>query len=359
VLKGGSVNYTTEDYEASTKLTVTPRVSMGDDINLSITQTINEIIGYNADNRPLKNEREITTKITLDDLQTVVMGGFIQNSSSEFREKIPVLSEIPLIGHLFNRKEIVNEKNELVVFITPRIINTTLESDEVRDLLKNRLTFKQELEILLENMKRTTPKKADNIEIFVNENDKNWYYTSNDKTGVPILKDSPSKLSSGILFTKEITSQLTPHQAPFGYGPIRMQEYIYNTELKPNNSYAFIHTFTVENPEHYQFVDLRVASDKAAVVYINGEIVDRDPYINTVSGHDFEYWNREIRLQPTILKKGNNEVFAILKNDTTSEDAFFDLKLKGIIKPSIVDQQARTKKKSVANSHLFGLFRRN
>jgi MSHA biogenesis protein MshL len=72
--------------------------------------------------------REASTQVRLKNGETVVIGGLITSKRTDSENKIPVLGDLPLLGYLFKRKEKVEERAELVIFLTPRI--TDLEEKE-------------------------------------------------------------------------------------------------------------------------------------------------------------------------------------------------------------------------------------
>jgi type IV pilus assembly protein PilQ len=71
---------------------------------------------------PFLLKKEITTKVLVSDGETVVIGGLINQKESEITEGIPYLSKIPLFGWFFRYEKHINEKTELLIFITPSIL---------------------------------------------------------------------------------------------------------------------------------------------------------------------------------------------------------------------------------------------
>ncbi len=118
---------------------------------------------------------------------------------------------------------------------------------------------------------------------------------------------------------------------PFGFGPSkRLKPPQLNTELIPSEGYIMAKEFRVEDPQKFKTIALNVASNNAAVVYINGVMVDRDPAMKLIDGHDYEYWNRSIdKIPATLLKEGNNSIVVFLGGDKTGSDAYLDLELIG------------------------------
>lgn len=68
--------------------------------------------------------RNVTTNVLVDNGSTVVIGGLYNTSTSETRSGVPVLKDLPLIGWLFSSPQApTTSKNELIIFMTPRILN--------------------------------------------------------------------------------------------------------------------------------------------------------------------------------------------------------------------------------------------
>ena len=86
------------------------------------------------------SRRNVTTQVTVQDGDTVAIGGIIQESDTTSSGGIPLLHRIPIVGAAFGSKSVTKARTELVVFLTPRVIYDTNQiaeaSDEVRSKLK-------------------------------------------------------------------------------------------------------------------------------------------------------------------------------------------------------------------------------
>ena len=71
---------------------------------------------------PSIDTREVTTQVLVDDGETVVLGGIYETEVRETDTKVPVLGDLPVLGHLFRKTQRVNNKSELLIFVTPRIL---------------------------------------------------------------------------------------------------------------------------------------------------------------------------------------------------------------------------------------------
>jgi type II secretion system protein D len=80
---------------------------------------------------PLINSRTADTVVLVPDSQTVIIGGLMQDTKAESESKIPFLGDIPLIGNIFKHRNKANSKTELLIFLTPHIIQAPSEMASV------------------------------------------------------------------------------------------------------------------------------------------------------------------------------------------------------------------------------------
>ena len=74
------------------------------------------------------NSNRIATSVLVDDGQTVVLGGVFTTDMLKGVTKTPLLGDIPFLGRLFKQDVTRNEKKELLIFVTPRLLNDTITS---------------------------------------------------------------------------------------------------------------------------------------------------------------------------------------------------------------------------------------
>jgi type IV pilus assembly protein PilQ len=116
---------TFQNISATLTLTVTPQVTNDGAISMNINLTKGSFgLRPSADAPPNLNTRNISTNVLVDNGSTVVIGGLYQTDVLETKSGIPFLRDLPLVGWLFRTpNNTVNTKNELIIFMTPRIIN--------------------------------------------------------------------------------------------------------------------------------------------------------------------------------------------------------------------------------------------
>jgi type IV pilus assembly protein PilQ len=113
----------TQFVDASITLKVTPHVTPNDYIDMKLTATKNEADFSNTVNGvPTITTREATTDMLVKDGDTVVIAGLYQRTIQSNRAGIPGLSHLPLLGALFRKEQSQDQNDELLIFLTPRII---------------------------------------------------------------------------------------------------------------------------------------------------------------------------------------------------------------------------------------------
>jgi type IV pilus assembly protein PilQ len=111
--------------EAKLELKVTPHVSADGSILLKIRATNNQpnpqLTGANG--QPSISKREAETEVLVKDGETTVIGGIYTRVTSNRTNKVPFLGNLPLLGYFFRSDSNQDDHTELLIFITPRILN--------------------------------------------------------------------------------------------------------------------------------------------------------------------------------------------------------------------------------------------
>jgi general secretion pathway protein D len=127
-------------------LTVTPHINEGGYVTLDLQQEVSEaqtntISGIDS---PIIRKRTAKTTMVVKDNQTLVVGGLILEKRDGTREGLPGLSKIPIFGYLFGSTKTQVTKTELVLLISPRVVNNIEEGDALTEQVKDRvLTLKK------------------------------------------------------------------------------------------------------------------------------------------------------------------------------------------------------------------------
>ena len=120
-------------------LHVTPRANKSGQIILDVDQEVSNVVATTTSNinSPTIQQRKISTTVAIHDGETVALGGLISDSRSNTRDGIPFLRQIPLIGDLFGSTNKQGTRTELIVLLTPRVIRSSTESEEVMTELES------------------------------------------------------------------------------------------------------------------------------------------------------------------------------------------------------------------------------
>jgi general secretion pathway protein D len=138
---------TIERKDVGIVLKITPQINEGDMVMLKIDQEASDIAqSVEGASDLITNKRTIHTTVLVQDGGIVVLGGLTQNTLTETEQRVPILGSIPLVGELFRSRTTDNNKNNLMVFIRPKILRDAqqyaLETDSkyrsIRDMQKER-----------------------------------------------------------------------------------------------------------------------------------------------------------------------------------------------------------------------------
>lgn len=113
---------TTSFKEAALSLEATPNITPDGKIGLQLLIT-NGTPVRSLDGQVAIAEDSVSTNVIVEDGQTVVLGGVFKNSKSNGVDKVPFLGDLPYIGRAFRKDVSNNEKQELLIFVTPKLIN--------------------------------------------------------------------------------------------------------------------------------------------------------------------------------------------------------------------------------------------
>jgi type IV pilus assembly protein PilQ len=111
--------------DAFLKLTVTPQITVENTIFLNVdVENTTPDFGHAINGNPTLITQQATTQVLVTDGGTVVIGGVIQSNNSVAVDQVPLLGSIPWLGNLFKHQTVTSSNQELIFFITPRVIET-------------------------------------------------------------------------------------------------------------------------------------------------------------------------------------------------------------------------------------------
>lgn len=126
-----SVTNTYEYKDVGLILTVTPHIRSGNLVALDIEQRIEDLLTTTNSTTPITSKREVKTSVLVANGETVVIGGLIKEAEKELKNRVPLFSYIPLIGNLFKSQEKQREKVDLMIFLTPYILETPQHASKI------------------------------------------------------------------------------------------------------------------------------------------------------------------------------------------------------------------------------------
>jgi len=146
---GSAITYS----NLTVRLDVTPRISANDFVNLTVTPSITKLgrkyISQVAGQENIVDSfltRNMTTKVMIPSGNTLVMGGLIQDQINTGNVKVPLLGDIPVLGYLFRSDSKDRNKTDLILFITPTIVQDQDYQPTKTDYLKTPVPAKDSLE---------------------------------------------------------------------------------------------------------------------------------------------------------------------------------------------------------------------
>jgi len=140
VMFGGQPLYNYDFLDVGTTIEITPHIAKtqaGADgkrtIGLDITNiNVGNFIEFTDFNAPITEESNISAYIDVEDGQPILIGGMIKSKQQNTEYKVPFLGSVPLIGRLFKKTETAMEDSEIIMIITPHIVDIKSEADKAR-----------------------------------------------------------------------------------------------------------------------------------------------------------------------------------------------------------------------------------
>ena len=131
--------------EIGVKLTVKPQINEGNAVKMHINQEVSSIFGPLGEMSTdlITNKRNIKTTVLVEDRETIVLGGLIDDDVQESIKKVPVLGDIPLLGRLFKTTSTSRTKRNLMVFLRPTIVR---DSEDIRSISNRKYNYFQAIE---------------------------------------------------------------------------------------------------------------------------------------------------------------------------------------------------------------------
>jgi len=150
VTSGGTnvFSNTIVNQSTGTTLSITTRINSSGVVTMMIDENVSSPLSGASPggiSSPSFQTRSFTTQVTVQDGDTIAIGGFIQESDTNTTSGIPLLDRIPGLGFLFSTKSVIKGRTELIVFLTPRVIYDTHQLEDATDDLKTSMKKMQKM----------------------------------------------------------------------------------------------------------------------------------------------------------------------------------------------------------------------
>ena len=148
-------------------LKVKPQINEGDAILLELKQEVSSVDTTTSGSNLRTKKREIQTSVLVNDGDMLVLGGLMEDTTSQSIDKVPMLGDIPVVGNLFKSRQANKKKTNLMVFIKPTILRNaedglTQTSRKYRRIRNMQLSLKQEeVEAMLNEKPKVLPEVAE------------------------------------------------------------------------------------------------------------------------------------------------------------------------------------------------------
>jgi general secretion pathway protein D len=143
VIPDGGTTESVQYRKTGLTLSVTPTVNSRGVVIMEIDQQISNVVvdieSIQAGGAPSIFDRSMKTEVVANSGQTVILGGLISENKNNSTANIPGLSSIPILGHLFSSKSDSKDKTELVIMVTPRIIESAQQWDDIKAAMSQQL----------------------------------------------------------------------------------------------------------------------------------------------------------------------------------------------------------------------------
>ena len=159
----GGVSQTSIEYkDTGVKLQVTPSVNDGGLVTLEVVQSVTDVGTIDSATKQRSfNERSVSSKVAVRDGDSVVLGGLIRDNDTTGKSGVPLLMDIPVLGNLFSTTTNVTGRTELLIFITPRVLDSDRELQDITKEMRQRMRGLKNFEDLPEGLREDAEPAGD------------------------------------------------------------------------------------------------------------------------------------------------------------------------------------------------------
>ncbi|MGN0844822.1 MAG: type II secretion system secretin GspD [Kiritimatiellia bacterium] len=127
-------------YDVGVKLNLTPHIIPGGQVQIELEPSIEAVTenGNSSDYAPTISKRSVKTTMTVPDGETIVIAGLSRTDKTNLKRKIPLLGDIPLLGWLFRWNSESEQKTNILIFVTPTVMDSQEDAAQIRSSLETR-----------------------------------------------------------------------------------------------------------------------------------------------------------------------------------------------------------------------------
>ncbi len=111
-----------EKIESGVKLQATPQISRSGSITLDLSTTVDDVVALSSNGLPVVQTRNANSTVRVQDGDTIVIAGMVEERESEIEQRVPLFGYIPIVGRFFSSTRKMVSKREVAIFITPEIL---------------------------------------------------------------------------------------------------------------------------------------------------------------------------------------------------------------------------------------------
>jgi general secretion pathway protein D len=148
--RGVTTSYTYENVGVT--LRVRPNITPEKDVDVTINLIIGQVEQERIGEQVVTSELNTSTNLIVEDGQTIMLGGILNQDEGQIEQKLPLLGDVPLMGPLFRHYDTVETNNELIVFITPYVIDEQSSPETIEELEKAETKLESVLKELNNNI---------------------------------------------------------------------------------------------------------------------------------------------------------------------------------------------------------------
>jgi general secretion pathway protein D len=157
----GTAQQSFEFQKVGMTMAVRPSITPEKRVDMVINIILSQLTGDLVNSQPARTEMETKTNMIVEDGQTIMLGGILFQKDSVIKRKIPLFGDIPVAGGLFRHNETMLANNELIVFITPYVIDEPIELPETTEEIE---APRRKLEDVRGELKSTMEKLKEELE---------------------------------------------------------------------------------------------------------------------------------------------------------------------------------------------------